>query len=69
MQSDGSNVHSLGPNGAYQWGIDWSPDGQWLLAVNAITGTVDVVNATSGLTLPLGFTKGAVSSSWRQTPH
>ncbi|HZS60640.1 MAG TPA: hypothetical protein VFA43_15300 [Gemmatimonadaceae bacterium] len=69
MQSDGSNIRSLTPNGYYQYDIDWSPDGQWLIAINAVTGNIDVVNATSGLTLPLAFTRFAVSVSWRQTPH
>jgi hypothetical protein len=69
MQSDGSNIRSLTPNGFYQYDIDWSPDGQWLIAINAITGNIDVVNVTSGLTLPLAFTRFAVSVSWRQTPH
>ena len=70
MQADGSNAHVIGPAGnLYGFGFDWSPDGQWLVAVNAITGHVEVINVTSGIALPLAFTNQVSSPTWRQTPN
>jgi hypothetical protein len=70
MQADGSKAHAVGPGGnAYVFGIDWSPDGQWLVAVNLNTGHVDVINVASGIALPLAFTSQVDSPTWRPTPQ
>lgn len=61
--SDGTGVRLL-TTADYQSSFDWSPDGQWLIAANAKTGKVDLINATTGATLPLGFTSGLISPSW-----
>jgi Tol biopolymer transport system component len=70
VQADGSNTHTVGPLGnLYEFGFDWSPDGQWLVAVNANTGHVEVINVSSGVALPLAFTTQVSSPTWRQTPN
>jgi Tol biopolymer transport system component len=51
----------------YNPGVTWSPDLQWLVAQNAVTGCLDLLNVSSGLTLPLAFTKGLGFPAWR--PH
>jgi hypothetical protein len=66
IQSDGSNEHVVGPsNGNYYFGIDWSPDAQWIVAVDFRTTHINLINVASGLVLPLGFTQTAYAPIWR----
>lgn len=44
-------------------GLDWSPDGQWLLARS--DSTLDLIQVATGLTLPLGYGAGYFLASWR----
>jgi hypothetical protein len=44
-------------------GLDWSPDGQWLLAHS--DSTMDLIQVATGLTLPLGYSLGYYRWSWR----
>jgi hypothetical protein len=44
-------------------GLDWSPDGQWLLARSDTT--LDLIQVATGLTLPLGYSAGYDLASWR----
>ena len=37
--------------------MGWSSDSRWLLA-KASGGTLDLIDATTGMILPLGFTAG-----------
>src|SRR5579862_8737688 len=65
MNSDGSNPHAV--NGGainYTFTIDWSTDGQWIVAAENPTGTIDIINASSGVTLPLDFTTGLRGPTW-----
>lgn len=40
----------------YDFGVDWSPDGQWLISQNDQTTQFDLINVTTGMTLPLPYT-------------
>jgi Tol biopolymer transport system component len=61
---DGTGVHVLtGPS--YGWGIDWSPDGQWIVAANESTDRLDLINATTGQVISLPFTTGYAYPTWR----
>jgi Tol biopolymer transport system component len=66
IQADGSNPHVVGPSSNfYEFWIDWSPDGQWIVATNALTLHVELVNVASGVTLPLAFTTKIHAPTWR----
>ena len=65
MSADGTNVRLLNPDGRYQRGIDWSPDGRWLVAWNTRTNRIDLIDTQSSLVLPLGFTAGWTAPSWK----
>lgn len=55
MKADGTNSRLVSPaNVIYQeWGgVDWSPDGQWLIA-STLSYTLDLVRPSDGLRLPL----------------
>jgi len=62
--ADGTGARVLSSD-AYQGEFDWSPDGQWIVAYNVSRNRIDLINATSGVTLPLTFTSGLSSPSWQ----
>ena len=66
IHSDGSGDRLLSAN-TYNSGFDWSPDGTWIVALNAVTGKIDVINVASGQALPLTFTSGFSSPAWLPT--
>lgn len=45
-------------------GLDWSPDGKWLLARS--DSTMDLIQVATGLTLPLGYAGLYFRGSWRR---
>ncbi|HZS60746.1 MAG TPA: hypothetical protein VFA43_15830, partial [Gemmatimonadaceae bacterium] len=67
MNADGSNPHALTTD-AYQGEVDWSPDGQWIVAQNVSRNRLDLINASSGVIIPLPNTAGMSSPSWLASP-
>lgn len=74
--NDGARLHTVAPDGSdnhrvgdeasgYDVGIDWSPDGKWIIARNGTRNRLEIVNATSDVVFPLGFTAGYRGPSWR----
>jgi Tol biopolymer transport system component len=64
----GAGQHTIGINtNQYDFDIDWSPDGQWVVGRNATTTLLELVNVTSGLVLPLGYTGALGSPTWQPT--
>lgn len=62
---DGSGGRVVSDSGkAYVPYIDWSPDGQWIVAA-ADTGGVDLIEPDRGMTLPLAFSGLWQHPSWR----
>lgn len=66
INSDGSGDRALSAN-TYNSGFDWSPDGAWIVATNAGTGKIEVINVASGQVLPLTFSSGLGSPAWLPT--
>ncbi len=66
VHSGGTQPRTISPSGvSYGIGIDWSPDGEWVVGGRFQFGTIDLINVSSGLVLPLPFTTGLVSPTWR----
>ena len=63
VNTDGSGSKQLGAT-TYQNLYSWSPDGQWVIAVNQATGHIELLGVTSNLILPLGYTRGWGSPTW-----
>jgi hypothetical protein len=64
INADGTGKRVIKTN-TYDRGVDWSPDGQWLLAQNDQTAAFDIINVNTGMTLPLPFTNSNTwSPSW-----
>jgi hypothetical protein len=59
VNSDGTNVRALTPAGrTYGDGaMSWSSDSRWLLA-KSTSGSLELIEAATGMALPLGFTAG-----------
>jgi Tol biopolymer transport system component len=66
INADGTGVRQVSADGrSYQaLGLDWSPDGQWLVARS--DSTVDLIQVATGLTLPLGYATGYTLASWKR---
>jgi Tol biopolymer transport system component len=68
MRPDGTGQRQISPSGmSYERGIDWSPDGGWLVAFNTTRWSVDLIEVATGTVLPLTFRVGTtlMSPSWK----
>lgn len=63
--SDGS-VRRISPSGVgYSLGLDWSPDGRFVIARSGF-GIIHLIEVSSGTVFPLLFTGGWEAPAWRQ---
>jgi len=66
MQPNGRDQRQLSARGMrYERGLAWSPDGQWLVARNTKTQRLDLIEASTGQTLPLGYSERMTFPAWR----
>jgi len=65
VNADGTGARQVSADGRLyrSWGLDWSPDGQWLVARS--DSSLDLIQVTTGLTLPLRYSSGFFSGSWK----
>jgi hypothetical protein len=69
---DGTGAHVVSAAGRpySAEALDWSPDGQWLVAhtfdPSDTYDPLDLIHVPTGLTLPLGYSSGFVLASWRR---
>jgi Tol biopolymer transport system component len=73
---DGSSIRVMNPGGtgvrtvagspnSYAFGIDWSPDSQWIVARNSSRGRLEIINAGTGESVPIPSTQGFNGPSWK----
>jgi len=60
MNADGSGLTQIGAYDSFFTGLDWSPDGRWVLA--NLTGIPTIIDPATGLELPLNIV--GVGDSW-----
>jgi hypothetical protein len=67
MNPDGTAVRTLSTGQSYAFGIDWSPDGKWIVArnLNLDRGELDLVSTQTADVLPLRFSAGMRGPSWK----
>jgi TolB protein len=66
MKADGSEQRTVSATGRrYDFGFNWSPDGEWLVARSNSTGSLDLINVKTGTTLPLPFSTGLSNPAWK----
>jgi hypothetical protein len=59
MNPDGTGIRTVASvNAPYSLGIDWTSDGQWIVARSGGRNRVELINATSGEVIPLSYTRG-----------
>jgi hypothetical protein len=63
VSSNGTGQATIAP-GPYGPQFDWSPDGQWIVARNTATTRLEVINVTTQLVVPLGYTGTVGSPTW-----
>ena len=74
--SDGNRVKVVSPDGTgvrtvgdatsdYSLQIDWSADGQWIVARNSRRNRLEIINATSGQAIPLTYSPSYLGPSWK----
>lgn len=64
LAADGTGLRALTPVGqGFAIAIDWSPDGQWLLARDSYA--LELIQVSSGMILPLGYTTSMSDPVWR----
>jgi Tol biopolymer transport system component len=66
VNADGSGQRLLpaATSSGYSFVFDWSPDGHWIIARDNGSGKLILINVTSGVLLPLGYTGHIGSPTW-----
>jgi Tol biopolymer transport system component len=64
INPDGSNSRRLTTGFSYTLGIDFSPDGRWIVAVHH-TGQIHLVDTESGDAMGIPFTQPLTAVTWR----
>ncbi len=60
---DGTGLRTLAPGPGFTSGLDWSPDGKWVVAGGE--GGLVLINVESGLVLPLAFDTRLRGPRWK----
>jgi Tol biopolymer transport system component len=65
MSSDGTGVRQVTPVGRFygETSLTWSPDGAWLVARGP--ASLELLNATTGAMLPLGYATSLIEPAWK----
>jgi hypothetical protein len=64
LAANGAGLRAITPVGqAFSIALDWSPDGQWLLARDSYA--LELIEVSSGLVLPLGYGTSMSDPVWR----
>ena len=66
VNADGSGQRVLS-GATYNANFDWSPDGQYIVAQNAVTQRLDLITVATGATFPLTYSAGYYAPSWKPT--
>lgn len=70
VNPDGSNERVISaPGRKYADGLDWSPDGRWVVARSAEFPQVELIRVDTGETLPLPFSSMVEQPAWRPEPR
>lgn len=66
MKADGTGQRTVSaPGHRYDFGFNWSPDGEWLVARNNGTGMLDLIQVKTGMTFALPFSMRLSNPAWK----
>ena len=70
VNPDGTNLRMISAAGRkYIAGLDWSPDGRWLVVRSGEQPRVELIRVDTGETLPLPFSTLIEEPAWRPGPR
>ena len=52
------------PGASYGWAHEWSPDGRWVVAYNGWNDRLEIIEPSTNLVIPLGFSRNFAAPSW-----
>lgn len=65
MSSAGEGHRQVGSGASYAFGIDWSPDDQWIVARDGESGRLEIIRVATGQRIPLPYTDGLYDPAWK----
>ena len=66
VRPDGTGQRVISqPRRWYEFGLDWSPDGKWVVGRSRSSGMLELIEVDTGLTLPLAFTRNLHDPVWK----
>lgn len=65
MSSAGGGRRQLGTGTAYDFGMDWSPNDQWIVARDLPSGYLEIIRVATGERIPLPFTTEMWNPAWK----
>lgn len=67
MNPVGGNVRTPGDSARRYWfGLDWSPDGEWIIVGNKDTRDLELIHTVTNLVIPLpSYTRFMRSPTWK----
>lgn len=65
MSSAGQGHRQVGSGTAYDFGIDWSPDDQWIVARDAESQRLEIIRVATGQRIPLTYSEGMYDPAWK----
>ena len=66
MSPDGAAIRTVSALGRlYAAGLDWSPDGRWLIAQQRANARFDLIEVATGTTIPLPFSIPLEQPAWK----
>jgi len=70
VDPDGSNQRVISaPDRKYIAGLDWSPDGRWIVVRSGEFPRVELIRVDTGETLPLPFSALVEQPAWKPEPR
>jgi hypothetical protein len=65
MAPDGSGRRRVGTGRTYDFGFDWSPDDEWIVAHDVEFQRLEIIHVATGRRIPLPYSAGLSDPAWR----
>ncbi|HEX6373465.1 MAG TPA: hypothetical protein VF006_31360 [Longimicrobium sp.] len=65
MSSAGQGHRAVSGGTSYDFGFDWSPNDQWIVARDLVDQRLEVVRVATGERIPLPYTTGMYDPAWK----
>jgi Tol biopolymer transport system component len=66
INADGTGAHAVSPPGhRYEGGVQWSPDGKYVISRESNSGLLEIVDVATGEAIPLPFSRQMRRPAWK----